>query len=167
MRRLIAELRIAAGAEPARDCSAELHFVRRNRAGERLHIGVDRDRDRPCSMPSSTMRSSAFEPAPPTPTTLIGMFLLFAFGQTVIVAELNHVCSKSVSLCMSPHSAEEACPKNSAETRAAARSACTACAYLIRPIAVENCGFSKAEVRPDIVCACATCAGISKISSAR
>ena len=35
------------------------------------------------------------------------------------------------------------------------RSTCTAWAYLIKPIAVENCGFSKALVRPDMVWACA------------
>src|SRR6266516_4642546 len=35
------------------------------------------------------------------------------------------------------------------------RSVCTACAYLMSPIAVENCGFSTAEVKPEEVCACA------------
>ena len=47
------------------------------------------------------------------------------------------------------------------------RSVCITCANLTNPIAVENCGFSTADVTPQVVSACARCAGISKISSAR
>ena len=43
VRRVVAQLGIAAGAESARDGPADLHFVCGDRAGERLHVGVDRD----------------------------------------------------------------------------------------------------------------------------
>ena len=43
VRRVEAQLGIAAGAEPARGFAADLHLPGRDRAGERLHVGVDRD----------------------------------------------------------------------------------------------------------------------------
>ena len=62
---------------------------------------------------------------------------------------------RRISVIAFPQKAAE----NATESAPRGRSACTACAYLINPIAAENCGFSKAEVSPDIVCACATRAG--------
>ena len=42
-RRLITQVRIAAGAEATADRATKLHLMRSNRSGERLHIGIDRD----------------------------------------------------------------------------------------------------------------------------
>lgn len=39
--------------------------------------------------------------------------------------------------------------------------------YLTKPMAAENCGFSKAEIGLDIVCAWVMCTGIPKISPVR
>src|SRR5262245_50784674 len=47
------------------------------------------------------------------------------------------------------------------------RSVCMTCANFTRPIAVENWGFSTADVTPHAACACVRLAGISKMSAAR
>ena len=66
-----------------------------------------------------------------------------------------------------PETEERQSTADAVEKKPRGRCGCMAWAYLMRPIAVENCGFSKAEVTPLTVCACVTCTGIPKTSSAR
>src|SRR6266446_4120443 len=89
-RSLITELGIAAGAEPVRARTTELDFARRDRARQRLDIGVDRDeiglvhaveQHAIKRVRSRTADSDNFD----------GNWLLLPFRQTVIFTELNHV----------------------------------------------------------------------------
>ena len=88
--RVVAELRIAAGAESTRDGSPELNFVRRHRAGERLHVGVDRDEiglvhaiehDAIEDIRAGAADADHFDRDD---------IFLFAFGQAVVATKLDH-----------------------------------------------------------------------------
>ena len=97
---VVAQFGIAAGAEPARDGAAELHFVRRDGTGERLHVGVDRDeigfvqsvehdaieRIRAGAADADDFDRNDF---------------LFAFRQAVVAVELDHSLIRSAVTVMS------------------------------------------------------------------
>jgi len=86
---VVADLGIAAGAEAARHRSPELDFVSRDRAGERLHVGVDRDEigfvEAVEHDPVEHIRAGVADS-----DDLDGNFFFCLFRQAVIAAELNH-----------------------------------------------------------------------------
>ena len=87
---MIAELGIAASAEPVRARAAELDFSRRDRARQRLHIGVDRDQIAFVHAVEQhaieRIRSGAADA-----NDFDGNWFLLPFRQTVIFTELDHV----------------------------------------------------------------------------
>src|SRR5439155_23176221 len=89
-RGLITEFRIAASPETARAGAPELDLARRDRARERLHVGVDRDEvafvHAIKQYAIKRVRSGA-----PHADHFDGNWFFLPFRQTVIFAELDHV----------------------------------------------------------------------------
>src|SRR5581483_9894366 len=157
---LITNFRIATCSQTPGDRATQLHFVCGNGTRQRLYIGVDRQ-DLRSFKPVEHDPAQRFQTGSADADNFNWDEFLRPLGETVVFAKLNHN-----DLSFLHRLPLKILPRIRPIPRAG-RSVCTACAYLINPIAVENCGFSTAAVTPDVVCACATCAGISKISSAR
>ena len=96
LRRVVAQLGIAAGAEPARDCPTDLHLVRRDRAGERLHVGVDRDHFGLLHPVEHDAVERVRAGASDADDLDRNVFLFFR--QAVVAAELDHGCSSGFQL---------------------------------------------------------------------
>ena len=141
---LIANFGVAACAQAAGDRATELHFVRSNRACQRLHVGVNRQ-------DLGSLQSIEHDPVERVETGAANADnfdwnrVLPPLGEAVVFAKLNHIDLSIFHLLPL-----KILPRIRPNPRAG-RSVCTAWAYLINPIAVENCGFSTAAVTPEVV----------------
>ena len=96
---LIAQLGVAARAQTTSHRATELHFVRRHRTRQRLHIGIDRNH-------LGFLQAIEDDSIERIGTGAADAYnfdrnqFLFAFGQIVILAELNHIDLSVVDLAV-------------------------------------------------------------------
>ena len=143
LRRLVAQLGIAAGAEPARGGAPDLHLLRRDGAGEGLGVGVDGDElragqpiehdavERVCARASDSEDFDAED---------AGLELLELAG------DFDHGVGCGVGDLGDYQRPRNGILRMRLPKKPRGRSGCMACAYLMMPMAVENCGFSNAEI---------------------